>query len=55
MPSEVLRVATFSTVELDDGDWDGPHRQDDLMTYTSKHDAASLRVTLNGEIGRAHV
>jgi hypothetical protein len=45
MTSEVLRVTTFDTVELDDNDWDGPRPLGELLTYKSKHDAASIRVT----------
>jgi hypothetical protein len=45
MADEVLRVTTFDTVELDDGDWDGPHRDEDTMTYKSKHAAASIKIT----------
>jgi len=50
MATEVVRVAAFTTVEFEDGDWDGPHRQDDLVSYKSKNNAASLRVTLNGKV-----
>jgi hypothetical protein len=48
MADEVLRVTTFDTVELDDGDWDGPKRDEDVMTYKSKHGAASIRITRGG-------
>jgi hypothetical protein len=50
MATEVVRVAAFTTVEFEDGDWDGPHRQDDLVSYKSKNNTASLRVTLNGKV-----
>ena len=50
MASEVLRVSTFDTVEFDDGDWDGPHAQGELLTYKSKNNAASLRVTRGGGV-----
>ena len=46
--AEILRVAVFTTVEFEDGDWDGPHAEDELLTYKSKTAAASLKVTLNG-------
>ena len=46
--AEILRVTTFTTVEFEDGDWDGPDRDDDMLTYKSKNNAASLKVTLNG-------
>jgi hypothetical protein len=49
MASEKIRVVAFDTVELDDGDWDGPHPQGEFLTYTSKHAAASLRVTKGGK------
>lgn len=48
--ADVIRVATFTSVEFEDGDWDGPHREDDLVTYKSKTPAASLKVILNGGI-----
>ncbi len=49
MADEKLRVVAFDTVELDDGDWDGPHPQGEFLTYTSKHAAASIRVTKSGK------
>jgi hypothetical protein len=48
--ADVLRITTFTSVEFEDGDWDGPHREDDLVTYKSKTAAASLKVILNGAI-----
>ena len=48
--AEVVRVAAFTTVEFEPGDWDGPNRQDDLLSYKSKNDTASLKVTLNGTV-----
>ena len=50
MADEKLRVVAFDTVELDDGDWDGPHPQGEFLTYTSKHAAASIRVTRAGKV-----
>ena len=50
MADEKLRVVAFDTVELDDGDWDGPHPQGEFLTYTSKHAAASIRVTKGGKV-----
>jgi hypothetical protein len=44
MASEKLRVTTFDTVALDDGDWDGPQHVGELLTYKSKHDLASIKV-----------
>lgn len=46
--AEILRVTTFTTVEFEDGDWEGPDRDDDMVTYKSRNNAASLKVTLNG-------
>jgi hypothetical protein len=50
MANEKLRVVAFDTVELDDGDWDGPHPQGEFLTYTSKHAAASIKVTKSGKV-----
>jgi hypothetical protein len=44
MADEKLRVTTFDTVALDDGDWDGPQAQGELLIYKSKHDLASIKV-----------
>jgi hypothetical protein len=46
--AEILRVTVFTTVEFEDGDWDGPHREDDLLTYKSRNATASLKVTRDG-------
>lgn len=48
MDEEKLRVLTFSTLEFEDGDWDGPHRDEDVMSYKSKVGAASLKITRDG-------
>jgi hypothetical protein len=45
MADEKLRVTTFDVVALDDGDWDGPHPQGELLIYKTKHDLASIKVT----------
>ena len=50
MASENLRVIAFDTVDLDDGDWDGPAALGEFLTYTSKHAAASIRVTKGGKV-----
>jgi hypothetical protein len=50
MADEKLRVVAFDTVELDDGDWDGPHPQGEFVSYTSKHAAASIKVTKHGKV-----
>jgi len=49
MADEKLRVLAFDTVELDDGDWDGPSPNGEFLTYTSKHAAASIKVTKHGK------
>jgi hypothetical protein len=45
MADEKLRVTTLDTVQLDNGDWDGPKPQGELLIYRSKHDLASIKVT----------
>lgn len=50
MASEKVRVIHFDTVDLDDGDWDGPHPQGEFLSYTSKHAACSIRVTRAGKV-----
>jgi hypothetical protein len=50
MPSEILRVTTFDTVNLDDGDWAGPTPMGELLSYTSRHAAASIKVTLGATV-----
>lgn len=48
--AEILRITTFTNVQFEDSDWDGPHREDDLVTYKSKVASASLKVTLGGAV-----
>ncbi|HEY2133833.1 MAG TPA: hypothetical protein VGH36_12815 [Acetobacteraceae bacterium] len=48
--AEKPRVVEFDTVEFEDGDWDGPHPQGEFLTYTSKNDTASIKVTKNGKV-----
>jgi hypothetical protein len=50
MASEKVRVIAFDTVDLDDNDWDGPQPHGEFLTYTSKHAAASIRVTKGGKV-----
>ena len=50
MADEKRRVIAFDTVDLDDGDWDGPHPMGEFLTYTSKHAACSIRVTKGGKV-----
>ena len=47
---EKMRVVAFDTVDLDDGDWDGPTAKGEFLAYTSKHAAASIRVTKGGKV-----
>jgi hypothetical protein len=49
MADEKLRVLAFDTVQLDVGDWDGPNPNGEFLTYTSKHAAASIKVTKSGK------
>jgi hypothetical protein len=50
MADEVLRVTTFDTVALDDRDWDGPTPQGELLTYKSKTNSASIKVTRGSSV-----
>src|SRR6202035_4180857 len=50
MADEKVRVVAFDTVDLDDGDWNGPTAHGEFLTYTSKHAAASIRVTKGGKV-----
>jgi hypothetical protein len=50
MADEKVRVIAFDTVDLDDHDWDGPTPHGEFLTYTSKHAAASIRVTKGGKV-----
>jgi hypothetical protein len=45
MASEILRVTTFDTVNLDPSDWAGPTPMGELLSYKSRHAAASIRIT----------
>jgi hypothetical protein len=46
--AEKLRVMAFDTVQIEDGDWDGPQQNEDVMTYKSKNPTASIKVTRGG-------
>jgi hypothetical protein len=46
--AEIPRVMAFDTLEFEDGDWDGPDRDDDVLSYKSKTAAASLKITRGG-------
>jgi hypothetical protein len=49
MADEKTRVIAFDTVEMGDGDWDGPHPHGDFVSYTAKNAAASIKVTKGGK------
>ena len=52
MASEVefVRVATFDTITMEDGEWDGPKRDEDVMTYTAKTNGVSITVKLGNTV-----
>ncbi len=50
MADEVIRVAAFDTIQLDDGDWSGPDRDEDVMSYKAKTNGVSLTVKLGGSV-----
>ena len=52
MASEVefLRVTTFDTITMEDGEWDGPNRDDDVLTYKAKTDGVSLTIKKGGNV-----
>jgi hypothetical protein len=43
--AEKLRIIAFDTVQIEDGDWDGPHQNEDVMTYKSNKPTASIKIT----------
>jgi hypothetical protein len=43
--AEKLRIIAFDTVQIEDGDWDGPQQNEDVMTYKSKNPTASIKIT----------
>lgn len=47
---ERVRVAAFDTITMEDREWDGPKRDDDVMTYTAKINGCSITVTKNGKV-----
>jgi hypothetical protein len=47
---EVVRVAAFDTITMEDGEWDGPDRDEDVMSYKTKIDGCSLTVNLAGKV-----
>ena len=48
--AEKPRVLAFDTVEIEDGDWDGPHPHGEFLTYRAKSNTASIKVTKNGRV-----
>jgi predicted RNA-binding protein len=47
--TEFVRVAAFDTITMENGEWDGPKRDEDVMTYTAKTNGVSLTVLLGGK------
>jgi hypothetical protein len=47
---EVPRVLVFTSITMEDNDWDGPHPKGELLTYTAKSSSASLTVKLNNQV-----
>jgi hypothetical protein len=47
---EVPRVLVFTSITMEDNDWDGPHPKGELLTYTARTGSASLTVKLNNQV-----
>ena len=47
---EVVRVVTFDTITMEDGEWSGPDRDEDVMSYKARTDGVSLTVKRGGGI-----
>jgi|GEM_PF-2581993 len=47
---EVVRVAAFDIIKMEDKEWDGPKRDDDVLSYTAKINGCSLTVMKNGKV-----
>jgi hypothetical protein len=47
---EVPRVLVFTSITMEDNDWDGPNPKGELLTYTAKTASASLTVKLNNQV-----
>jgi hypothetical protein len=45
---EKVRVAAFDTITMEDGEWSGPDRDEDVMSYKARSDGVSLTVLLGG-------
>jgi len=46
--AEFVRVAAFDTITMEDGEWDGPDRDEDVMSYKARTNSVSLTVLLGG-------
>jgi hypothetical protein len=46
---ENTRVAVFDKITMEDGEWDGPTRDEDVMSYKAKTAGVSLTVWLAGK------
>ena len=47
---EVVRIVTFDTITMEDGEWDGPDRDEDVMSYKAKTNGCSLTVKRGGTV-----
>jgi hypothetical protein len=47
---EVPRVLMFTSITMEDKDWDGPHPKGELLTYTARGGSSSLTVKLNNQV-----
>jgi len=47
--AEKVRVAAFDVITMEDGEWDGPSRDDDVMSYKARTNGVSLTVLLGGK------
>ena len=43
--AEILRIVAFDTVQIEDGGWDGPHQNEDVMTCKFQNPIASIKLT----------
>jgi hypothetical protein len=48
--TEFVRVATFDTITMEDGEWAGPDRDEDVMSYKARSDGVSLTVKLGSNV-----
>jgi len=47
---EAPRVLVFTSITMEDHDWDGPNPKGELLTYTARTGSASLTVKLNNQV-----